>query len=91
MDFLTKDRKVTCLLAVVSLVPFLLNFLSICHRDKLWPKQRFIFIFSLLFGLNKQGKLFYPNTDSKVLFVLTHAGLLELFAVSNVFLHVLLK
>lgn len=52
--------------------------------------------FSLLFGLdNRVNSLLSKRRGnflgSKVLFVLTHAGLCELFAVTRVFLHVLSK
>lgn len=59
------------------------------------PSRSFSFFSSIRTW--QQGKLLSKHrgnllaADSKVLFVLTHAGLFELFAVTHVFLHVLLK
>lgn len=59
------------------------------------PSRSFSFFSSIWTW--QQGKLLSKHrgnllaADSKVLFVLTHAGLFELFAVTHVFLHVLLK
>lgn len=90
----TKKTKTTCLLAVVSVVSFsnLLIFFSSATVTYCGTMQQF-------FWRWQQGKLSSIQTeqnflgaDSKVLFVLlTHAGLFELFAVTRVFLHVLLK
>lgn len=66
----------------------------VCHSHMLWHIQ--VFFFPSIWT-QQQGELSFIqtqkelSTDSKVLFVLRHAGLFELFAVTRIFLHVLLK
>lgn len=96
MDFLYKKQRTTCLLAVVSPVSFSnLSVFFVSATVTCCGTYKSSFSSSLghdnrvTLLSKRRGNLFLA--DLKVLFVLRRAGLFELFAVTRVFLHVLLK